>query len=126
MRHKTTDKGDIGVAIVTADLIKKKFSVFTPISATCPFDLLISKNNKYLRIQVKYRKIRNGTLTVDLKRNTIFNGKNIITRKNKNVDIVAIYCPNTNKCYYVDVKRFKKTFVLRIENSKNNQKKKIR
>lgn len=126
MKHITTDKGDIGVLLVSADLIKKGIPIFTPISATCPFDLLIYYNNFFKRVQVKYRSILNGTLSVNLKRNTIVNGKNVSSFKNEEVDILAIYCKDNSQIYYIDSKEISKTITLRIDNSKNNQMKNVK
>lgn len=126
MAHITTDKGDLGVAMVTADLIEKGVAIFTPISASSPFDILICHNNQYLRVQVKYRTIRaNGTINVDLKRTIISNGK-IVGSKNNEVDILAIYCPNNKVCYYIDSSEITKTVTIRILKSRNNQVLKIK
>jgi hypothetical protein len=120
MKHITTDKGDIGVAKVIADLIEKGFPVFTPISASCPFDLLIYKDT-FKRVQVKYRTISNrGTLDIALRRSVISNTK-IKHSKNQEVDIVAVYCPETNKCYYIDAIEVGSSISLRVGKTKNNQ-----
>lgn len=127
MAHVTTDKGDLGVAMITADLIEKGISVFNPISATSPFDLLIYHNGNYKRVQVKYRAIKaNGAIHVDLKRSTISNGKVTSVVRNNEVDIVAIYCPNNRTCYYINALEIIKTISIRILKSKNNQVSKIK
>lgn len=120
MKHITTDKGDIGVSKVIADLIEKGFAVFTPVSATCPFDLLIYTDS-FQRVQVKYRSIsKHGTVDIVLRRAIIKNGKAKYD-KNEEVDIVAIYCPETCKCYYVNTNEISSSVSLRISNSQNGQ-----
>ena len=126
--HYTTDKGDIGVAMATADMIKHGFDIFYPISSTLPFDLIAFRNNRFYKIQVKYRKIKNGCLYFRLTRAIIKNGKTTERRiKNEEVDIYVIYCPDTNVCYYIKKKDVHNVsnLTLRILKNLNNQKKKI-
>lgn len=127
--HYTSDKGDLGVAIVTADLIKRGFDVMLPLSATLPFDLVIHKDSKFYRIQVKYRKILNGGINVSVTRAVITNNK--ISRQRigiNDIDILAIYCPDTDKIYYVYYKDISwvTTLKLRIIPPKNNQQYSVR
>lgn len=125
MKHITTDKGDIGVLKVAADLVEKGYPVFTPVSATCPFDLLIEKEG-FKRVQVKYRNVnKHGVVEAHLSRNVITNSK-ISRRKNDDVDILAVYCPQTNTCYYIHTDQFDKTVSLRVITSKNGQSKNVR
>lgn len=122
MNHITADKGDIGVAMVTADLIERGIPVFTPVSAASPFDLLIYHEEQYKRVQVKYRKINeNGSTVVVLDRHTIVNGKVVNTKKNEEFDIVAIYCPDDRKCYYLKASEISRSTTLRFDIPKNNQ-----
>lgn len=97
MSHATTDKGDIGIANVTADLIEQGFSILTPVSATSPFDLVVYNGKSYKRVQVKYR--TGNILSVALKRNVIHKGKVKKSSKNNEVDVLAIYSPTTKRCY---------------------------
>lgn len=126
MNHITADKGDLGVAMVTADLIERGIPVFTPVSAASPFDLLIYHNDKYLRIQVKYRKMVNNIVKVVAERHTIVKGRVVNTRINDEFDILAIYCPDTKTCYYINREDTSKHTVLRFTTPKNNQVKGIK
>jgi len=120
MKHLTGDKGDIGVARITADLIEKGIPVFIPVSSTCPFDLL-GFDNEFKRIQVKYRTpTKRNTIEVRMERAIISNSK-ISKTYNFGVDIIAIFCPDTNKCYYVKTNGNMKSITLRLEKPKNNQ-----
>lgn len=127
--HHTTDKGDIGVAVVSADLIKKGLDVLHPISSTSPFDLVIHKNGTFRKVQVKYREEKKGGVKIGLTRAIIGGGK-ITKRKLRpdEVDIFAIYCPATNECYYIrrsDIPSAVELF-LRIRPTKKKQTKGIR
>ena len=126
MKHKTSEKGDIGELVVAADLISKGFNVFTPISSTSPFDLLVFKDGKYYRVQVKYRKINdNGSLNVSMTRHSISHSK-IKEVENTFVDVMVIYCPCTRECYYIDSKEFNLHISLRVIEPRNKQTKGIR
>ena len=37
------------------------------------------------------------------------------------VDLYCIYCPETDKCYYLDPKNYQRSVTLRVEKPKNNQ-----
>lgn len=52
------DKGVIGESKVLADLIKEGYEVFIPFSGYSPFDLISYKDNKMIRISVKYTSCR--------------------------------------------------------------------
>lgn len=115
MKHITTNKGDLGVAKIVADLLSKDIQVFNPISASSAFDLVIYINDTFKKVQVKYREITNNTLTVQLRRQVGIKKYS----KNEDTDILAIYCPTNDTCYYINKPDY--TTTLRLIESKNNQ-----
>lgn len=124
MEHHTKEKGDIGLYAVQLDLSKKKFKVFTSNSEHVPFDIIAYKENGvFLRIQVKYRKAVRGKIDICSRTSwTDKNGTHTKAYDKKEIDFFAIYCPDTNKCYYMPIDIFNKAFSLRINDTKNNQK----
>lgn len=128
MRHHTKNKGDIGVGYVIADLMSKNIQVAIPISEHQAYDLIgIRENGETLKISVKYRKLgKKGT--VDLQLRSCYSDSNgaHVKKTDKNaINLVAIYCPDTNLVYYVNPNEFKETITLRINLPKNNQNKGI-
>lgn len=122
---RTSDKGDIGVAKVTADLIQQDWQVLTPVSSVAPFDLVAYRAGNFRRVQVKYITAKNGSLQADCR--ITINNKRVRHRTcNDEIDVIGIYCPNTEKCYYVRPTTSSPYVVLRIVPSKNNQKKNVR
>jgi hypothetical protein len=119
-RNTTSDKGDIAVAKVIADLTSKGIKVAMPISAHLPFDIIaISNENKLTRIQVKYC---GGKDAIKLSTRTIsVSSKEVVKKVNFNyVDAYAAYSPDTDLVYYVNKKNLKsrKTcFTLRLKKS---------
>ena len=90
-----------------------------PLSSASAFDLIILINNEFKRIQVKYVKSKDNKITISVRR-AIRNGRaKFIT--NIDFDILAIYCPCTNKCYFINKEEFKESVTLRLTKPKNNQ-----
>ena len=97
----TNDKGDVGVAMVIADMTSKGIKVALPITHDEPFDIIaISKKYKLSRVSVKYLKGKNSLM---LPLRTISAcSKQVVRKVNfNNVDAYAVYSPIMNKCYYV-------------------------
>jgi hypothetical protein len=115
--HATSSKGDIGVARATADLIGRGFEVLLPVNSTSPFDLAIYRDGQFVRVQVKYIAAIRGVLTVAISRKSIWQGR-VKKRSNDEADIVCVFNPDTDKCYYVAVSDAPCS--LRITPPKNN------
>lgn len=118
----SNDKGNLGYAMVIADIMKKGFFVFTPIADTTCVDMVIGNDKMELkRVQVKYRtKSKRGVLEIPI--HTVVNGKKIPVDTSK-LDLWAIYCPDTDIVYYFPTKLVsgKNNIYLRIDKPiKNN------
>lgn len=127
MRHHTKDKGDKGTGNVIADLLSKGIQVCLPLSEHLPFDLIAVKNNGTLmRVSVKYRTVMKGAVSVAFRSSySDSHGVHIKAADKSLIDLLAIYCPETNLVYYVVPSEFDKTVTLRVIESKNNQTKGI-
>lgn len=124
LTHHTKTKGDIGVLKAKLDLLLKGYLICNPETEHAPFDIVIYKDNSFLRVQVKYRAKVKDTIT--------FNSRTCWADKNgshnrpydKNqIDIICIYCPDDDRCYYLDMNSFKDSITLRFSATKNNQNK---
>lgn len=128
--NPTKEKGDLGVMEIMLDLTKKGYKIFTTISEHLPFDFAAFKDNKFYKIQAKYRSLtEEGCVPVPLR--TSWSDKNGTHNQfyDKNdIDFIAVYCPETDKCYYVHIKNFSNSseILLRVNKPKNNQKKGVR
>jgi len=107
MKHHTKTLGDLGVLKAQVDLYEKGFVVSVPLTEHAEFDLVITKNGISKTVQVKTRnKSANGSITVAFKSSySDKNGTHIIKTDKTKIDIYAIYCPDTDKCYYFDPKK---------------------
>lgn len=100
MAHHTKDKGDIASAIVIADLTKKGYSVFIPLSEHLPFDLIAYKEKQTYRIQVKYSSdgfIKNSSSWADK------TGNHRHLYKQEDFDFYAVYLPEKETVVYPSI-----------------------
>ena len=125
-RHHTKDKGDLGVAKAYADLVAKGFDVLLPTTEHAPFDLVAYADGTFHRIQVKYRARRAGVVAVKLTSNwSDRHGVHSSPIDKNAVDILCIYCPDTDECYYLRLADHNASVALRITPAKNGQQKRI-
>jgi len=125
--HHTKDKGDLGVLKAQVDLHQQGWMVLVPHTEHAPFDLVGYKNGRFVRVQVKFRSLKDETIYVSL--HSVWNDKNGTHCKpmdKSQVDIVCIYCAETDNCYYVDPSTINGSVRLRVGATKNNQQAGIR
>jgi hypothetical protein len=120
--HHTKDKGDLGVAKAHADLAAQGYVVLFPATEHAPFDLVAYRDDVFRRIQVKYRAARAGTITVYLR--SVWadrNGTHTKAMDKAAIDVVCIYCPDTDECYYLRPRDHGGSVTIRIAPSRNGQ-----
>ena len=122
MVHHTKDKGDLGVAKAFADLVEQGYVVLFPATEHAPFDLVAYKDGTFQRVQVKYRALVRGAAVVQLA-----NGWSDRTGVHKrpidrtSIDVICIYCPHTDRCYYVRPRAGVGEVRLRVLPARNGQ-----
>jgi hypothetical protein len=125
--HHTKEKGDLGVLKAQLDLFEQGFTIFTPQTEHCPFDLVAYRDGEFRRVQVKYRAVdRLGK--IEVKFSTCWadkNGTHTVPVDKSEIDIYCIYCPDTDECYYLEPGQFGANASLRVEAPKNGQRKGI-
>ena len=98
----TQEKGDIAVAMAIADLTKRGLVVFKPVvNESLPFDLVVYKDGKFIRLQCKYcadRQVKNRTSWLNSKGNQ---GKHYSTG---DFEYYAVYLPDVDKMVYPAIK----------------------
>ena len=128
MPHHTKDKGDLAVFKAQADLATQGFTILHPLTEHAPFDLVVYKNRRFHRVQVRYSSCGySGTIAVRLR--TCWNdrhGTHTLSMDKEEVDIVCVYCPETNECYYFDPKMIRQSLSLRIRPTRNGQSKRVK
>lgn len=124
--HHTKNKGDLGVAKAYCDLVEKGYMVLLPSTEHAPFDLAAYDGENFVRIQVKFRRAVNGA--VQIRMENWWADKNGSHRQpvdKGQVDVFCVYCPDTDKCYYLKPENVKTYLSIRLEPPKNNQLKNI-
>ena len=124
--HHTKQKGDLGVLKAQTDLCQNGYLICIPLTEHAPFDLIAYKDGIFLRIQVKYISENNWKLSLPFKNNWSDKNKlHYLYYVKDEIDLFCIYCPQTDKCYYINPKLFNKSVSIRIKKTRNNQSKNI-
>lgn len=119
--HHTKEKGDLGLAVIIADLSRKGLKILLPLSEHLPFDLVAfdSDTHKMYRVQCKHRKMLKGVVTVSLTTSYASAKGSVATRYAvDSFDVMAVYCPDTEAIYYVPQEKligYTSSFKLRVE-----------
>ena len=116
---KNHKKGEIGELKVAADLLKRGYEVFKPVSQNCPCDLVAQdlKVDEFHTVQVKFAQLENGAIKTQFRRKSI-GGEQNVRETNTEFDVGAIYCPQLKKCYYVPAEEFEQSLTLRLESER--------
>ena len=122
LEHHTKTKGDLGVAKVFADLVAQGFVVLFSATEHAPFDLVAYAAGRFHRLQVKYRTARAGKLYVAFVSSWADrHGVHSVPMDKAEVDVIGVYCPDTDECYYVRPGDHAKSVTLRVTPSRNGQ-----
>ena len=106
-------KGDLGVVKVIARLTELGWNVGVLITEHQHYDLLAEKQSKMIRVQVKYAPIKRNIIAADLRciwANT--SGTKVRYYSTGDYDVLALYCPDLDKCYFVPM--------VEVENSQRS------
>ncbi|MGW8567236.1 group I intron-associated PD-(D/E)XK endonuclease [Isoptericola sp. NPDC055881] len=121
-QHHTKDKGDLGVAKAHADLVSQGAVVLFPATEHAPFDLVAYTDGAFCRLQVKYRAARAGAITVHFR--SVWNdrqGTHVKPTDKDTIDVVCVYCPETDECYYIKPGDYGASVTLRVAPTRNGQ-----
>ena len=121
--HHTKEKGDLGVLKAQLDMYEQGFTILNPVTEHAPFDLVIYKEKEFKRVQVKYKSVdKTGSITVHFRSCWADKNGTHMQQVDKNeIDLYCVYCPDTDECYYLNPKDFKRSVTLRVEAPRNNQ-----
>ena len=121
--HHTKTLGDLGVLKAQLDLFQKGYWVSIPLTEHAPFDLVITKNGFSKTVQVKARSLNSrGSLEIPFRQSySTSQGVQVRHWEKAEIDIVCVFCPQTDDCYYFDPNLYEKAITLRVKAPKNNQ-----
>jgi len=120
--HHTKTKGNLAVLKIKADSYEKGWLPLQPESEHEPFDLVLYRNGHFYRTQVKYSKAKKGMISANLRASWADKHGTHSNRIDlSEIDLFAIYCPDTDTCYYIHTSQIttKCEINLRVEGDGN-------
>ncbi len=121
----TIQKGDLSVAMIIANFLKKRIVVLKPLSELHRYDLVIDRGHGFERIQCKTGRLRAGAIRFKTCSTTAHHKNPNHARQSYKgqIENFAVYCPDNDICYLVPVDDVNESeAILRIELPRNNQK----
>ncbi len=113
--HHTKTKGDLGILHALLREVELGFGILVPMTEHEAFDLVAYRGERFFRVQVKYRALTNGCVSVPFKTSWADrHGVHSVAVDKSSIELLCIYCPETDRCYYVDPTRFGAIVVLRV------------
>ncbi len=96
-------KGDLAELKVAADLLERGYRIAIPFGEDHDFDLILCRDDKLERVQVKYTESNGTFVLVRTRSHSLTNGKVKRTKyyTAATVDWIAVYDKGTDRCYYV-------------------------
>ncbi len=99
----TKKKGDLAELKVACDLVAKGHRVALPFGEDCDYDLVVERDGKLERVQVKYASSATGVIQVRCRSESLTNGRVRRTKlyTSASIDWLAVYDVADDRCYYV-------------------------
>ena len=96
-------KGDLAELKVATDLLERGYRIAMPYGEDSDFDLILCREDKLERVQVKYTESNGEFITVRCRSHSLTNGKVKRTKyyTAATVDWIAVYDRTTARCYYL-------------------------
>lgn len=118
--HHTKTIGDVAELLAAAKYIEKGYVVSRPLTDHARYDLLIDDGNNILKVQVKARSMKNGSVAVQkYTSNKAY--------EDGDFDILVVYCIDTGEIAALNWDELLTSdTILRIDPPKNNQLKNVR
>jgi prevent-host-death family protein len=124
VQHPTNHKGAVAEAMIAAHAIKLGIDVLKPVAEHGRYDLLFNLPGEAIRVQCKWAPLQNGTVLIRVYSSRRGPEGLRTTRYTADeIDAVAGYCPQLNRCYLVPMEDVagRKVVHLRVLPARNNQ-----
>ena len=122
----TNQKGAIAEAKITAEAVKLGIEVYRPVAEGGRCDLIFEVGSRLLRVQCKWAPRVGDVVRVWMRtsRHTPSRGYVQTTYSAAEVDAVAAYCADVEKCYLLPISlvEARKCIFLRLAPARNSQK----
>ena len=114
--------GEKAEAMVLARFILQGWIVLMPFGDNQRYDFVIDRGKGFEKVQVKNGRLRNGSIRFEARSSSGYRGSGRNSYQGQ-IDLFAIYCPETSKVYLRPIGQLKRGGCLRVEISKNGNKK---
>lgn len=114
-----TQLGDYAESVVTSEFMRHGYNVLRAFGSGLKYDLVVEKDGRFLRVQVKSGNLSKGCIQCRLFTGSGTERSPKVTYSEKQVDLFAIYCYELGQVYLIPVGE--KIAYLRTEPTKNNQ-----
>ena len=118
--------GDVSEAKVIAAFVEAGYSVSIPFGENHRYDLIVERDNVLSRVQVKTGRLHNGAIVFNCFSAHSHATGTSFRRYTGEVEFFGVYCPETSETYLVPVDNLPIKGYLRVEATRNGQRKKIR
>jgi PD-(D/E)XK endonuclease len=124
-------KGELAELVVASDLRRRGCKLAIPYGEDCDYDLVIERDGKLERVQVKHTQSGGAVISVKCCSHSLTNGRVRQTKRYTAamIDWLAVYDRTTDRCYYIPARELgdgRRELRLRIAPARNNQQAKIR
>jgi hypothetical protein len=119
-------KGDLAELKVATDLVERGYRIAIPFGEDNDFDLILIRNDRIERIQVKYTRSDGEVICVRCRSHSLTNGKvrQVKRYTAATIDWLAVYDVTSDCTYYVpacELGNGRNTLHLRLTATKNSQ-----
>jgi hypothetical protein len=124
-------KGDFAELKVACDLASRGYKIALPYEEDWNYDLIVEREGRLERIQVKYVSSDGHVAVVKCKSHSLTNGKVRAVKKYtaEMIDWLAVYDRTTDCCFYIPATELgegRDVLSLRLTDARNNQRARIR
>jgi PD-(D/E)XK nuclease superfamily protein len=124
-------KGDLAELKVATDLLERGYRIAIPYGEDHDFDLILCRDDRLERVQVKYTESNGNVLVVRCRSHSLTNGKVKRTKyyTAATIDWISVFDRTTDRCYYVPASELGggvSSIRLRLTTPLNNQRAGIR
>ena len=122
------DVGDRTEAIVIAALVRRGYRVLRPLSSNQRYDLVLDLDGRFLRVQCKTGRLRNGAIVFSARSCRSNRSGTFVRSYTDEADVFVVHCPEADRIYAVPVgdSGVLKAVSLRVTAPANGQTKGIR
>ena len=124
-------KGDLAELKVATDLLERGYRIAVPYGEDHDFDLILCRDDKLERVQVKYSQSNGEVIAVKCYSHSLTNGRIRQTKRYTaaTIDWLAVYDATSARCFYIpasDLGSGRSVLHLRLLQAKNCQQRGIR